>query len=149
NANVGFGWRITSTTPLQIVLDTGINHSGTHSLRLTFNVKSKLDAIPVSQVVPINPSTQYELEFYERTNNLQGASLPFVQILDATDGSLIASAPSESNSDSEWKRLAVSFKTGEKAEAVIIRLAREQCGEESMCPIFGNVWYDDFSIKQP
>jgi hypothetical protein len=44
----------------------------------------------------------------------------------------------------------LSFKTGDKTEAVTIRIARPSCGtdEAPVCPIFGSVWYDDFSLQR-
>ena len=56
-------------------------------------------------------------------------------------------APSGTN---DWNRLSFTFKTGDKTEAVMLRIVRVSCGTEEtpICPIFGSVWYDDFSIKR-
>ena len=41
-----------------------------------------------------------------------------------------------------------SFKTPPKAEAVIVKIVRGNCADTEVCPIFGTLWYDDFSIKR-
>jgi hypothetical protein len=44
----------------------------------------------------------------------------------------------------------LAFKTAGKTEAVILRLARVTCSDQEtpVCPIFGSIWYDDFSFKR-
>jgi hypothetical protein len=51
---------------------------------------------------------------------------------------------------SDWNRIGLIFKTGEKTEAVFLKIVRVPCATEEMpvCPIFGSVWYDDFSFKR-
>jgi hypothetical protein len=46
--------------------------------------------------------------------------------------------------------MSASFKTGEKTEGVLLRVVRVSCATKDTpaCPIFGTVWYDDFSIKR-
>ena len=63
---------------------------------------------------------------------------------------LISSAAMAPGGTNDWTRISLSFKTGEKTEAVIIKIVRFPCVDEEtpVCPIFGSVWYDDFSIKR-
>ena len=32
-------------------------------------------------------------------------------------------------------------------EGVLVRIGRESCGPDTVCPIFGTVWYDDFNLQ--
>jgi len=51
----------------------------------------------------------------------------------------------------DWSRINASFKTSDKTEAITLKIVRVKCGDEEqnpVCPIFGSVWYDDFSLKR-
>jgi tetratricopeptide (TPR) repeat protein len=145
-----FAWQVKALPNLQIGLDQEKSHSGASSLRLLFHVRSNIENINISQIVPVAPNTEYDFEFYVATENLETGSPPLVAILDPTTSGLIVSSQPASNGNSDWTRVALSFKTGDKTEAVTIRIARPSCGTEEapVCPIFGSVWYDDFSLKR-
>jgi tetratricopeptide (TPR) repeat protein len=143
-----FGWQVQSAPQLQIGIDARVGHTGNHSLRLFFQVRSHIENIDVSQLVPVAPNTQYDFECYLQTEKLESASTPIVAIVDAADetkglGSS-ANAPIGTNS---WQRIALSFKTAANAEAVKVRVFRPACVDAPVCPIFGTVWYDDFDLK--
>lgn len=145
-----FAWQVKALPNLQIGLDQEKSHSGASSLRLLFHVRSNIENINISQIVPVAPNTEYDFEFYVATEKLETGSPPLVAILDPTTSGLIVSSQPASNGNSDWTRVALSFKTGDKTEAVTIRIARPSCGTEEapVCPIFGSVWYDDFSLKR-
>jgi hypothetical protein len=73
-----------------------------------------------------------------------------VQVFDATDGALLASSPQAPSGSNPWSRLNLSFKTAGKTEAITLRIVRVACADEEalICPIFGSIWYDDFSLKR-
>ncbi|HZE73267.1 MAG TPA: tetratricopeptide repeat protein [Pyrinomonadaceae bacterium] len=143
-----FGWQVKTAPQTQIGIDVNTGHASNRSLRLTFQVNSRLDAINVSQVVAVLPATTYNFECYIRTQNLQSAATPIIQIADAADGSIFATSDPAPLGTNGWQRLGLTFKTGEKSGAVVVRFARASCGDNSVCPIFGTVWYDDFSLSR-
>jgi tetratricopeptide (TPR) repeat protein len=145
-----FGWQVKAMPQLQIGVDESKSHSGTRSLRLTFHVRSNIENINIAELVPVATNTDYDFEFYVATEKLETGSPPLVQIVDPTTSGVFASSPAAANGNSEWTRVPLSFKTGDKTEAVMIRIVRPSCGtqEAPVCPIFGSVWYDDFSIKR-
>jgi hypothetical protein len=98
----------------------------------------------------VQPETEYEFQYYVSTDKLETGSAPQVQIVDAANGAELVSTSPAPNGTSDWTRLNYTFKTGAKTEAVILRVARVSCGTEEspICPIFGSVWYDDFSLKR-
>ncbi len=142
-----FGWQVESQSQLQIGIDAGVGHAGPRSLRLFFQVRSRLDGLKVSQLVPVQPNKEYEFECYLMTERLESAATPFVQIVDATDEAALANSETAPDGNNNWQRIAMTFKTGAKTEAVRIRVMRNPCPENSVCPIFGTVWYDDFDLK--
>lgn len=143
-----FGWQVKSLPQAQVGIDPERGHNSPRALRIVFHAPSKLDSISVSQLVPVKPDSEYEVEQYVKSHELHSASTPRVEVDDATDGKgLAASEPAPSGS-SEWQRMAFTFKTGAKTEAVTFRITRPSCGDEPVCPIFGTVWYDDFNLKR-
>jgi len=143
-----FGWQVKSMPQVQVGIDPNHAKSGRRSLRLRFQVQSKLDAISISQLVVVDPGVEYDFECFSRTEKLESISTPLIQIVDATDGSVLASTPEAASGSSEWQNLSLKFKSGEKTQAIIVRVARNPCAGNDVCPIYGIVWYDDFTLKR-
>jgi tetratricopeptide (TPR) repeat protein len=149
--NTVFGWQIVNSQQFQIGIDPNRSHSGSRSLRLVFQARSDLNGTIMSQLVPVQPNTTYDLECYFSTDKLDTGSGPQIQIIDATsNGELGVSTAAPGGTSQQWKPVNVSFKTGDKTEAVVLKIIRLSCGTEEapVCPIFGSIWYDDFSFKR-
>jgi Flp pilus assembly protein TadD len=142
-----FGWQPQSNSQVQIGIDVSQGHTGSRSLRVFFQVRSHIETINVSQLVPVNPNTEYDFECYVKTNKLESAETPVVVIVDAANESALAGSPAAPTGDNNWQRVALTFKTGAKTEAVRVRMLRNTCPNSPVCPIFGTVWYDDFDLK--
>lgn len=146
-ANAVFGWQVQSNSQVQLGIDANQGHSGSRSLRLYFQVRSHIDTINVTQLVPVKPNTDYSFECYLKTDRLESAETPVITIVNASDEAFLggsARAPSGTNG---WQRIAFNFKTGPNAEAIKLRMTRNTCPDSAVCPIFGTVWYDDFDLK--
>lgn len=142
-----FGWQVQSASQVQIGIDPGMGHTGSRSLRILFQVRSHLDAINVSQLVPVQPNTQYDFECYVKTEKLVSAATPVVLIAEASAETNLANSEPAPTGNNDWQRIALSFKTGAKSDAIRIRISRISCVDSPVCPIFGTVWYDDFDLK--
>lgn len=144
-----FGWQVRNALQMEIGIDPAVAHTGSRSLRLLFQVRGKLDSINASQLVPITANTQYDFEYYVKTQRLQTGGPPMVQISDAATGAVLATSTAAPNGDTDWSQVVISFKTPDKAEGLMIRIVRDTCGQDvPLCPIFGTIWYDDFSLKR-
>lgn len=145
-----FGWQVQGAPQVQIGADAGRLHGGLKSLRFVFEVRANVDAVNVYQLVPIQPQTAYDLEFYVSTDKLTTAGAPQIDIVDPTTTAVLMSSAMAPVGTNGWNRVSLSFKSGEKTEAVIIKIVRFPCvdKETPVCPIFGTVWYDDFSITR-
>jgi pentatricopeptide repeat protein len=145
-----FGWQVKNAPQMQIGIDPNKSNGGARSLRLVFQVRADLETINVSQLVPVTPTTEYDFECYVATDKLQTGSAPQVEILDPTNNTALASSQMAPGGTNNWNRISFSFKTGEKTEAVILKIVRVSCStdETPICPIYGSVWYDDFSFKR-
>ena len=142
-----FYWLINSRPQVRIGIDTTA-HSGRGSLRIVFKSPNKLDNIEVAQAIVVTPDTQYHFECFLRTQDLTSGATPLVSILDATNDALLISSPSARSGTNDWQRITLDFKTGPKSDGIIMKLSRGSCGENQVCPIFGTIWYDDFSLKR-
>ncbi len=143
-----FGWQVKSLHQAQVGIDPNRGHDSDRSLRIVFQVPSRLDSISVLQLVPVRPDTEYDFECYVRSEDLQSASTPRIEIVDATDGQGVTGSNPAPTGSTDWQRITLSFKTGAKSEALIVKVIRTSCGEDPVCPIFGTVWYDDFNLKR-
>jgi len=143
-----FGWVINSSIEAQISVDRTEWHSGRASLKVVFRSPNNLDVLNVSQLVIVEPDTNYRLECYARTRDLVSGGTPFVQIVDAMDHTVIlgTSEPLPDGTN-DWQLVTIEFRTAPEVDGVLLKLGRAKCGRDLVCPIFGSVWYDDFSLK--
>ena len=144
-----FGWQVRNVPQMQIGIDPETSHSGQRSLRITFQVRTQKEPLSISQPVIVAPNATYDFECFVKTAKLQSGGPPVVQVFDAGNGSLLAASEAAASGNTDWTRIALPIKTGEKTEAVRVTIVRTSCEEDTqLCPIFGTVWYDDFSFKR-
>lgn len=144
-----FGWQVKNAPQMEIAIDPSTSHTGSRSLRIVFQIRSQGEQLNASQLVPVANNSEYEFECYVKTSKLQTGGPPYIQITDSGNGAVLVATPPAPNGDTDWNRVAVTFKTGEKTEAITIKIVRAACEDDSkVCPIFGSIWYDDFSIKR-
>ena len=143
-----FDWQVAPVAQAQINLDERQRHGGARSLRIVFDATSPLDFRNVSQFVVVEQSARYRLEFYVRAEDLKSVSTPLAEVVDAADPArvLARSAPLRQGTE-DWQQVALDFTTGAQAEGITVRLSRSPC-DAPVCPLFGKVWYDDFTLQR-
>ena len=143
-----FHWLINPSSQAQIVIDNTRPHSGRNSLRVTFKSPNKLESVAISQTVVVEPEAQYKLQFYQRSEALITASVPVVVVNDS-QGKPLASAPPLPSGTSDWQLVTLNFKSNSGEDGVLITFSRNPCSnQDPICPIFGNIWYDDFNLQR-
>jgi len=145
-----FAWQVKGGPQYQIGIDPTKANGGARSLRLAFQVRTDIESLNVSQLVPVTENTEYDFECYLSTDKLETGSAPQIQILDAATGNLLAGSAQAPSGTNPWNRVNLTFKTTDKTEAVLLKIVRTSCKDDQtlICPIFGSVWYDDFSLKR-
>ena len=93
-------WQVQPVLGVQIGIDPTRSHNGASSLRLLFNVRTNIEGINVAQLVPVAPNTEYEVEFYVKSEKLETGGPPVVQIVDPTTSGVIVTSPFATNGDS-------------------------------------------------
>jgi tetratricopeptide (TPR) repeat protein len=148
--NPVFGWQVIGAPQMQVGIDTEKSYGGARSLRMSFNVRSNLETINVSQLIAVQPNTEYELGCYLSTERLETGSAPRLEIVDAATQAVLLQTSPAPNGTNDWNRVNLTFKTSATTQAVVLRIVRVSCSTEEtpICPIFGSVWYDDFSFKR-
>jgi hypothetical protein len=142
-----FAWTVPSSLHARAALDPGKAHDGGLSLRINFNATEPLD-LNISQLVAVEPASNYRLTFYVRTSALKSAAAPLVKILSAVDKSPLAESPQAPAGESDWQKISIDFKVPANVEGITLNINRAPCAAEgAVCPIFGTVWYDDFNLQ--
>jgi hypothetical protein len=144
-----FNWQIKTDPQAQIAIDGSTFRGGARSLRVLFKASAEFAFNQISQLIVVEPGSQYGFECYVRAKDLKSAGTPLIEIIDAMDGStVLAASPPMAPGTYDWQPVTLSFKTPPQTEAVIVRVGRAGCGADSICPVFGMVWYDDFNLRR-
>lgn len=144
-----FGWSVQQAQQVQVGLDARGTRGGARSLRLNFSARTAAPYNGLSQLVAVEPGARYRLEFFVRTEELKSASTMLTEVLDASTAErrVLASSATVAPGTNDWQPVAVDFAVPPQAQAVVVRLNRAPCAD-ALCPIFGRIWYDDFSLQR-
>jgi hypothetical protein len=144
----GFGWRVPpDSQAASVLLDTSQPHTGSKNLRIEFNGNSNPGAAMISQLIVVEPSKRYKINFASRSQDLVTGGLPFVLVSDASDWNPLVRSAALAKGTSNWQPFSVEFTTTPTTNAVMVSVLREGCST-SPCPIFGSVSLDSFSVEQ-
>ena len=144
----GFSWRIPRKLPAATVSqDSSQPHSGLKNLRIDFAGDSSPGTVLVSQLVLVEPSLHYKINFAVRSQDVVTGGLPVVTITDAFgDHKLLGQSAPLSRGSSNWNVISFDFTAQPTSRAVVLGLQRQGCAS-SPCPIFGAISLDSFSIE--
>ena len=144
NASV-FDWQISEAEQPLISLDGGQKHGGNRSLVFVFNSKTGQEFRTVQQLVVVESGKSYKLETFYRSDLDTPATVKW-EVVDINDSKVLATTDVPINKSPAWSTLSATFTTLPTTQAVIIRLAKAPC-KQTLCPITGKLWFDDFSLK--
>lgn len=145
-----FGWRLPRNFKgVVLSVNSSQPHSGSRSLRIDFAGDSPPGVELASQLILVEPSRSYQINFASRSQELITGGLPLIVITDAQGERkrLGESAPLGGTGASDWRVGSFEFSTGPTARAVVLSLQRENCST-SPCPVFGSLSLDSFSVAQ-
>lgn len=144
----GFGWRVPRDVPAtKVSLDSVKPHSGARNLRIEFGGDSNAAQPVVSQLMLVQPSKRYKVNFAGRSQDIVTGGLPLVVVSDAAgEQKRLGQSPALSKT-ADWQVFSFEFTTAPATNAVVISLQRENC-TTSPCPIFGSVSLDSFSVEE-
>lgn len=138
-----FEWQIGAGLQPQIVLNNSQKHGGSNSLLLIFNATDAKEFRAVSQTVAVEPSRNYELEVFYRSDLKTSAVFKWEAVDAGTGTQLAVTEPVAVKAD--WTRLSTRFTVPASGDGIVIRLVREGCSQ--VCAISGSLWFDDVALK--
>jgi tetratricopeptide (TPR) repeat protein len=144
-----FGWQVwpaPQSAGAQVAVDARRARSGSRSLRVSFSASGQVEP-NVSQLVAVEPGGRYRLSFYVRTEELKSAAGLQVLAAEAASGAALARSSPAATGSADWRQETVEFTAGPNTDGIVLRLGREPC-PEGVCPIYGKIWYDDFSLER-
>lgn len=146
----GFGWRFNhDTRAVHIWLDQGAPYSGKQSLRLDWHGDPDPSSRILQQLVLVLPETRYRLTFAGRTQSLTTICPPYITVTSGKGENeiLLGQSTPLTEGSSGWHKYTLDFATPDSSRAIQISVKRV-AGSEGACPIFGSVWFDDFSLAR-
>lgn len=142
-----FGWSTARTDgKLDIAIDRSVKRSGSRSMRLSFKGYAKAELYKLFQTIVVQPSTNYKVLFWLRTEGLRSGGTPQIEAVCANDDKLIATSKPYEPGTNDWLQIALDVTMPANCNGLTVRTSRAFCGDN--CPIFGIVWYDDFEITK-
>lgn len=142
----GFGWQFPKVSNTQVLIDDNNPSSGKISLELKFDGNASPAETPLSQMVLVKPNSNYSLTFAVRTQKLVTGGLPIIAIIDFDSKKMLGRSTPLNNSENQWQKYKVDFKTDSKTEIIQIKFQRLDC-PNNPCPVFGKLWLDDLNLK--
>lgn len=144
----GFGWQLKQEAPaVKFTVDANDPSAGKQSLRLNWNGAAGTAEPVLSQIVLVTPQTRYRLHFAARTRQLVTGGLPIIAVRDAAaEAKPLAQSEPLPPGDSGWRQYSLEFTTTPTTRAILIAIQRQNC-TTMPCPIFGQTWFDNFSLN--
>jgi hypothetical protein len=97
------------------------------------------------QTVAVEPGREYEFEGFYRADLKTKVGFTW-EIVDAANNTLIESTDATIPS-ADWTRLQARFRVPATTDGIVIRVGRVNC-DGPVCPVAGNLWFDDISLKR-
>jgi tetratricopeptide (TPR) repeat protein len=140
--NGGLGWRYWSNSGVELAVDPGIFHTGTHALKLKFNGAPNGGGI--EQYLVVKPNTRYRFSAFVRTDALESASPPRFAIVDAYDARTSYLLTDEWPAGHDWYEQDGEFTTGPASRLLVLRIVRQ----DNSTQVRGSAWLDDLSLRE-
>ncbi|HYJ87569.1 MAG TPA: carbohydrate binding domain-containing protein [Pyrinomonadaceae bacterium] len=142
----GFGWRVAGESKgHRFSLDSTDRNSGTKSLLINFQGESASPLL--SQLVMVEPSGRYKVNFAARSKDIVSGGPPLAVVTDPSSRERLGQSTTLVKGGDGWQTISFAFTAAPKTNAVVISVERESC-TTSPCPIFGSLWLDSFSMER-
>ncbi|HSS19379.1 MAG TPA: carbohydrate binding domain-containing protein [Pyrinomonadaceae bacterium] len=142
----GFGWRLPQNLQAaSIYLSSNKPHTGTKNLTVEYS--GYAGGGMLSQIIPVEPSSHYQISFASRSDDIVSGGLPVLVVQNASDAKHLAQSPALPSGTTDWKTFSFDFTTTPQTSAVVLSLERESC-TSGACPVFGSLSLDSFSVAK-
>lgn len=143
--NGGFGWRQLPVAEASFQSDTTTFHSGSRSLRISFDGSSNLDFSHLVQYVPVEPGARYRFAAYLRTEEISTDSGIRFWISDPHHTGAVDLLTQDLVGTHPWSLLETQVTTGPQTRLLAIWLRRLPSRKFDN-KLRGTAWIDDVSL---
>lgn len=143
----GFGWQINQRlTATAVARDEKIFHSGSASLKIKLAGNVEIGKDIVSQLAYVEPRRKYWLRVFLLSPELVSAGLPSIAVTDGITDEMLGRSAEFHDTAGKWIEYKCEF-IAKETPVVRINLQRINCNT-SPCPIFGELFLDDFHLAE-
>ncbi|MEO6724377.1 MAG: tetratricopeptide repeat protein [Blastocatellia bacterium] len=145
----GFDWIMLRHPEVRADRDSNASHSGAKALHLVFAASMNSTFQQISQLVSVDPSRQYRLSYFAKTQNISSlpSESPFIEITDAVNPTLFALRSVLPNAAPGWNAQTLTFTTPENTHGLRVKIHAPQLKTIDHTRI-AELWLDDFSLSQ-
>lgn len=137
--NRGLDWHFSSDATT-VTIDDDTSKSGGRSVLVTYTTPV-LDS-GLYQLVPVSPNSAYTATAWLKTEELQTANGPRLELTDAYTGAALGFSEPVAYT-TPWKQFTVNFRTGPQTHLVAIRFSRDR--QDTV--VRGRLWIDDVAVR--
>lgn len=141
----GFDWTMRHHPEVAARRDSVERHSGSYSLRLSFNSAMSSEFENISQLVLVEPSQTYRLSYFVKSKQIPSQEPPYVEIADAMDAATFNLRSPAPSGTTEWIEQSLAFSAPEHTRAIRLTIRSPRLGVVDRLRI-GEVWFDDFKL---
>ena len=138
--NNGFDWAYQKSAAVSLAIDPGESHSGSGSLRISFQGPA-IDDAGIRHLISVDPHTEYVFSAYYKAAEMDGAGAPKFVFEDVYSGAKLFMSYDLRDAES-WKSVNGSFITGPETHLILLRVARVPANR----PIRGKLWISDLKL---
>jgi tetratricopeptide (TPR) repeat protein len=128
---------------VQIRQDCQEKHSGSCSLRISFDGQSNLNFTDVCHIVPVQPSTTYNFSAWVHARALSTDRGVHFVLRDISQANSIVTPDVQGNLD--WRQISTRWTASSGVQEALVCLARSP-SEQSDSKIRGTLWVDDVAL---
>jgi len=145
-ASAGLGWRFSDIPRIAVEQARESCHSGIGCARLTFRDSDNPTrlGLELSAIVPA-PDT-YRLSFYARSVDLSSDEGPYLEVIDAINGKVLASTEAIAAS-TPWQAYQQTLRVEEGTHKLLLRVSRRRSLRLDN-RLSGTIWLDGFVLQK-
>jgi tetratricopeptide (TPR) repeat protein len=143
----GMDWVIRRHAEVRVTRDNSAVHSGAKSLHLVFAASMASEFAQVSQVIAVEPSRQYKLNYFVKAQNISALpnETPFIEITDALNPSLFTLRSTVPSGTADWNEQSAAFSTPDSTHGLRLTVRAPQLKVVDRTRI-AELWLDDFKL---
>jgi alpha-L-arabinofuranosidase len=141
-----FGWNRDPDPPGALTeIDSTIAHTGSRSLRITFDGSADVNYWHVNQSIPVEPNTTYRLQAYLRVSGVHSFQSVCLIVTDGRGWDTQGYSTPDLYTTQDWTLVStIDITTLPDAQSLWVAVGRGDVGGKF--PISGTVWVDDVTL---